>query len=131
MADQPEDDGSRSLVRATGSGIADMRLPAGSGSLPATGASLRDLGALTGLRRLGLLQGQLEPGMTGCELPVQTGDEMFLQILAGSGQLECDGQRVSVAAGDLLSLAHPDSRPILRNTGDEPLTWLMGRHAMD
>ena len=131
MADQPEDEGHQSLVRAAGSGIADGRLSADSGSLPAIDAELRDLGALTGMRRLGLLQGQLEPGMTACALPVRTRDEMFLQIIAGSGVVECDGQRVSLAAGDLLSIAHPDSSPILRNTGDEPLTWLMGRHATD
>ncbi|MCB1684496.1 MAG: hypothetical protein R3E82_17810 [Pseudomonadales bacterium] len=109
----PPGKGIQTLVRATGS------------------EKLRDLGAMTGMRRLGLMQGRLESGGMDCELPCLSRDEMFLQIIAGSGALECDGQRVALAAGDLLSLAHPDSAPILRNTGESPLVWFMGSHALD
>lgn len=87
---------------------------------------LRDLSALTGLQRLNLLRGQLAPGDSPCRLPVSNRDEVFLQIVAGNGELECDGQRVSLAAGDFLSLRHPDGVPTLHNRGEEPLLWLFG-----
>lgn len=115
--DQPPGATGRPLLRATESAL--------------EGSGLRNLGAPTGMQRLHVTQGRLDPGGQACELSCGARDEIFLQIIAGSGVLECDDQRVSLATGDLLSLAHPDSVPLLRNTGADPLIWLMGRHRTD
>ena len=88
----------------------------------------RRLGAATAMRRMAIDEARLAPGDAATCLAVDPTDEAFIQVLSGSGLLDCDDQRLKLMAGDLLSIRTPAGHPRITNTGEDELVWICGIH---
>ena len=86
----------------------------------------RRLGAPAGARGIGFNWMELQPGKTSFPCHYHTGIEEGLFILAGSGELRIGTDRVAVRAGDYAAFpAGPDHAHTLKNTGSQPLQYVM------
>lgn len=89
------------------------------------------LGRLAGLERTGVSFARIEPGKESFAYHSHEREEEWLYILAGRGTADIDGEEHEVGAGDFIGFPTPSVAHHLRNTGDEPLLYLMGGENRD
>ena len=88
-----------------------------------TGAQL---GRLTGLKRTGVSLARIAPGKESFILHSHQTEEEWIYILSGRATAQIDDEQVEVGPGDFLGFPAPSVAHHLRNTGSEPLVYLMG-----
>jgi mannose-6-phosphate isomerase-like protein (cupin superfamily) len=90
----------------------------------ADGSTIRELcGLPTGGTSLqSLAEATLEPGQATERHYHAQAEEIYF-VLAGSGQMELDGESAEVGPGDAVPIP-PRGRHQIRNTGSEPLRFL-------
>jgi uncharacterized cupin superfamily protein len=93
-----------------------------------TGAQL---GRMAGLKRTGVSLVQIEPGKESFVYHSHEREEEWIYILSGSGTAEIDGEDHPVSSGDFMGFPTPSVAHHLRNTGSEPLVYLMGGENRD
>ena len=89
------------------------------------------LGRLAGLERTGVSLARIEPGRESFVYHSHECEEEWLYILAGTGTADIDGEEHPVGPGDFMGFPAPSVAHHLRNTGDEPLVYLMGGENRD
>lgn len=85
----------------------------------------RDLGAATGLTRLGVYLVRVAPGDESTALHSHQTEEEWLYILAGRGIADDGTGGTPVRPGDFLGFATDGTPHLLRNTGSEDLVYLL------
>lgn len=89
------------------------------------------LGLMAGLKRTGVSLVHIQPGKESFVYHSHECEEEWLYILSGSGTAEIDGEEHPVEAGDFMGFPAPSVAHHLRNTGGEPLIYLMGGENRD
>jgi len=89
------------------------------------------LGRMAGLKRTGVSLVHIQPGKESFVYHSHEREEEWLYILSGSGTAEIDGEEHPVEAGDFMGFPAPSVAHHLRNTGGEPLIYLMGGENRD
>ena len=89
------------------------------------------LGRMTGLERVGVSLARLAPGRESFVYHSHEREEEWLYILSGTGTAEIDGREFDVGPGDFMGFPAPSVAHHLRNTGAEPLVYLMGGEHRD
>lgn len=89
------------------------------------------LGRMAGLKRTGVSLARIEPGKESFAYHSHEREEEWLYILSGSGTAEIDGKEYPVGPGDFMGFPTPSVAHHLRNTGSEPLVYLMGGESRD
>ena len=89
------------------------------------------LGLMAGLKRTGVSLVHIQPGKESFVYHSHEREEEWLYILSGSGTAEIDGEEHPVEAGDFMGFPAPSVAHHLRNTGGEPLIYLMGGENRD
>ena len=89
------------------------------------------LGRMAGLERTGINLARIEPGKESFVYHSHEREEEWIYILSGTGMAEIDGKDHQVAAGDFMGFPTPSVAHHLRNTGQEPLVYLMGGEKLD
>ncbi len=89
------------------------------------------LGRLAGLERTGVSFARLEPGRESFAYHSHEREEEWLYILSGAGTADIDGEEHAVGPGDFIGFPTPSVAHHLRNTGTEPLLYLMGGENRD
>ena len=84
------------------------------------------LGRMAGLERTGVSLVEIAPGKESFAYHSHEREEEWLYILSGSGTAEIDGQEHAVGPGDFMGFPTPSVAHHLRNSGSEPLVYLMG-----
>ena len=87
---------------------------------------MTQLSERTGLTRLGLSIGRIPPGKESFVPHAHKGDEEFVFIISGTGQVLIGEKRHDVAAGDFVGFPIDGLAHNLHNTGIEDLVYLMG-----
>lgn len=88
-----------------------------------TGAQL---GRMAGLKRTGVSIVHLAPGKESFVYHSHQREEEWVYILSGRGTAEIAGSDHEVGPGDFMGFPTPSVAHHLRNTGNEPLVYLMG-----
>ena len=89
------------------------------------GATMKRLGPLVGSKNLGCTHYSIEPGRTGFPLHFHCVTEEAIFILSGEGTLRIGDQKLSVGAGDFISMpVGPENAHQLINTGKANLEYL-------
>jgi uncharacterized cupin superfamily protein len=88
-----------------------------------TGAQL---GRLAGLRRAGVNLARIAPGKESFILHSHHREEEWIYILSGRATAQIGDEEVEVGPGDFIGFPTPSVAHHLRNTGSEPLVYLMG-----
>ena len=89
------------------------------------------LGRRAGLARTGISLARLAPGKESFVYHSHEREEEWLYILSGTGTAEIDGEEHRVGPGDFMAFPAPSVAHHLRNTGSEPLVYLMGGENLD
>lgn len=89
------------------------------------------LGRRAGLTRAGVSLARIAPGKESFVYHSHEREEEWLYILSGSGTAEIDGEEHEVGPGDFMGFPAPSVAHHLRNTGTEPLVYLMGGENLD
>ena len=89
------------------------------------------LGRRAGLMRTGVSLARIAPGRESFVYHSHEREEEWLYILSGSGTAEIDGEEHEVGPGDFMGFPTPSVAHHLRNTGSEPLVYLMGGESRD
>jgi len=89
------------------------------------------LGRRAGLKRTGVSLARLEPGKESFVYHSHEREEEWIYILSGTGTAEIDGEEHEVGPGDFMGFATPSVAHHLRNSGSEPLVYLMGGENRD
>ena len=89
------------------------------------------LAKLTGLVRTGVSLASIPPGKESFVYHSHAREEEWLYILSGTGTAEIDGADYAVGPGDFMGFKTPSVAHHLRNTGGEPLVYLMGGEKRD
>ena len=89
------------------------------------------LGRRAGLERTGVSLARIAPGRESFVYHSHEREEEGLYILSGSGTAEIDGEEHDVGPGDFMGFPTPSVAHHLRNTGTEPLVYLMGGENRD
>jgi len=89
------------------------------------------LGRLAGLERTGISLGRVEPGKESFAYHSHEREEEWVYILSGTATADIDGAEHSVGPGDFIGFPTPSVAHHLRNTGSEPLVYLMGGENRD
>jgi uncharacterized cupin superfamily protein len=89
------------------------------------------LGRRTGLKRTGVSLARLEPGKESFVYHSHEREEEWLYILSGTATAEIDGDEYDVGPGDFMGFPAPSLAHHLRNSGNEPLVYLMGGENRD
>jgi uncharacterized cupin superfamily protein len=84
------------------------------------------LGDAAGLGLVGLHYTVVKPGDASTELHTHVFCDEFIFVLSGTGQLELDGERVELAAGDFVGLPARGPSHRLVNSGSVDLVYLVG-----
>jgi len=84
-----------------------------------------------GLKRTGVSLACLAPGRESFAYHSHEREEEWLYILSGTGTAEIDGEEHEVGPGDFMGFPTPSVAHHLRNSGDEPLVYLMGGENLD
>lgn len=92
--------------------------------------STKFLGAVTGLVNLGFDLMTVLPGREASEYHRHLFEEECYYILGGSGEVVIDGVSHAVGAGDFLGFPANGLAHTLKNTGNEPLTFLAVRQML-
>ncbi|MBB4065495.1 cupin domain-containing protein [Gellertiella hungarica] len=84
------------------------------------------LGALLGLRNLGIAYSEVAPGKSGCPFHNHHVEDELFVILEGEGTYRIGHERIPVRAGHVLGApaGGPDTAHQLINTGSVPLRYL-------
>ena len=84
------------------------------------------LGAMLGLRTLGIGYGEVPPGKSGCPFHNHYIEEELFVILSGEGEYRFGSDRYPVKPGDILGApaGGPETAHHLINTGSVPLIYL-------
>ncbi|MGE0625949.1 MAG: cupin domain-containing protein [Pseudomonadales bacterium] len=86
--------------------------------------AVRQLGTLTGMARMGIEERTLHR-RERIRIAGHPAAEGFVYVLAGAGQVTCDGESQPIAAGDFLGIAAAEVLA-LENPHGEPLRLLVG-----
>ncbi|WP_341678069.1 cupin domain-containing protein [Niveibacterium sp. SC-1] len=86
----------------------------------------RSLGDATGLTRLGIHHSVVAPGDEATELHSHEFCDEFIYILSGHATLYLDDASHEVGPGDFIGLPSRREAHSMKNTGDEPLVYLVG-----
>lgn len=86
----------------------------------------RSLGDATGLTRLGIHLSVVAPGDEATELHSHEFCDEFIYILSGRATLYLDDAQHDVGAGDFIGLPSRSEAHSMKNTGDEPLIYIVG-----
>lgn len=89
------------------------------------------LGRRTGLTRTGVSLARLEPGKESFVYHSHEREEEWIYILSGTGTAEIDGEEHEIGPGDFMGFPTPSVAHHLRNSGSEPLLYLMGGESRD
>ncbi len=89
------------------------------------------LGRMTGLQRTGVNIARLEPGKESFVFHAHEREEEWIYILSGRGTAEIGDEEHAVGPGDFMGFPTPSVGHHLRNTGSEPLVYLMGGENRD
>lgn len=89
------------------------------------------LGRLAGLERTGVSLARIEPGKESFAYHSHEREEEWLYILSGTATADIDGAEHPVGPGDFIGFPTPSVAHHLRNTGSEPLVYLMGGENRD
>jgi uncharacterized cupin superfamily protein len=89
------------------------------------------LGRRAGLVRTGVSLARIAPGKESFVYHSHEREEEWLYILSGAGTAEIDGEEHEVGPGDFMGFPAPSVAHHLRNTGDQPLVYLMGGESRD
>jgi uncharacterized cupin superfamily protein len=89
------------------------------------------LGRLAGLERTGVSLARIEPGKESFAYHSHEREEEWIYILSGTATADVDGAEHPVGPGDFIGFPTPSVAHHLRNTGDEPLVYLMGGENRD
>jgi uncharacterized cupin superfamily protein len=89
------------------------------------------LGRKAGLSRTGVSLARIAPGRESFVYHSHEREEEWLYILSGNGTAEIDGEEHEVGPGDFMGFPTPSVAHHLRNTGPEPLVYLMGGENRD
>ena len=84
------------------------------------------LGRRAGLIRTGVSLARIAPGRESFVYHSHEREEEWLYILSGTGTAEIDGGEYEVGPGDFMGFATPSVAHHLRNSGNEPLVYLIG-----
>lgn len=84
------------------------------------------LGDATGLAKVGLHYTIVAPGDLSTELHAHALADEFIFVLSGSGELQLDGERIEIGAGDFVGLPARGPAHCLKNTGTTDLVYLVG-----
>ena len=89
------------------------------------------LGRMAGLTRTGVSLATLAPGKESFVYHAHEREEEWIYIMSGRGTAEIDGEDHDVGPGDFMGFPTPSVAHHLRNTGTEPLVYLMGGENRD
>ena len=81
---------------------------------------------MSGLKRTGVNIVTIQPGKESFVYHAHEREEEWIYILSGTATAEIDDEEFAVGPGDFMGFATPSVPHHLRNTGDEPLVYLMG-----
>jgi len=98
---------------------------------PRSEISGAQLGRMAGLKRTGVSIAEIPPGKESFVYHSHEREEEWLYILSGTGTAEIDGKEHAVGPGDFMGFPTPSVAHHLRNTGSEPLVYLMGGESRD
>ncbi len=90
----------------------------------------KGLGAATGLNNLGVDLMTVMPGHEASEYHRHLFEEECYYILSGRGEMTIDERPFPVGPGDFIGLPADGLAHTLKNTGTEPLTFLLVRHRL-
>jgi uncharacterized cupin superfamily protein len=93
---------------------------------PNSAISFVPLSDRIGMQRAQLGLGRIPPGRESFVPHSHSAQEEFVFILEGSGEMEIDGERVSVGPGDYVGFPIDGAVHQLYNTSDADLVYLMG-----
>ena len=93
---------------------------------PRSEIHLRSLGALCGLKRIGLNLGRVPPGAESFVYHYHHYEEEFVYILSGRGLAEIGEETHEVGPGDFMMFTAPSVGHHIRNPFDTDLIYLMG-----
>ncbi len=86
----------------------------------------RNLGAETGLTRIGIHQVRIEPGCESTTHHFHDADEEFIYILQGRGIARIGDEEFEIGPGDFMGFPVDGVGHSMRNPYDEDLVYLMG-----
>ena len=89
------------------------------------------LARMAGLNRTGVSLVELPPGKESFLYHAHEREEEWLYILSGAGTAEIGDEEHEVGPGDFMGFPTPSVAHHLRNTGTEPLVYLMGGENRD
>jgi uncharacterized cupin superfamily protein len=89
------------------------------------------LSRLTGLKRCGVNVIRIPPGKESFLHHVHLGDEEWMYVLSGKGELRIGDERFAVGPGDFAGFPPRTHAHHLRNTGEDELVYLSGGETFD
>lgn len=89
------------------------------------------LGPPTGLKRTGVSLVTIPPGKESFVPHMHHREEEWVYILSGAGAALIGDEEYPVGAGDFMGFPPATVAHNLRNTGDEPLVYLMGGESLE
>jgi uncharacterized cupin superfamily protein len=92
---------------------------------------LTQLGPPTGLKRTGVSLVSIPPGRESFVAHMHHREEEWVYILSGSGAARIGDEEYPVGAGDFMGFPPATVAHNLRNTGQEPLLYLMGGESLE
>ncbi len=92
---------------------------------------LTQLGPPTGLKRTGVSLVTIPPGRESFAPHMHHCEEEWLYILSGAGAAQIGDEEYPVGAGDFMGFPPGTVAHNLRNTGDEPMVYLMGGESLE
>ena len=92
---------------------------------------LTQLAPLTGLERTGVSLVSIPPGKESFATHMHHSEEEWVYIISGSGTAEIGEGHYPVEAGDFMGFPPATVAHNLRNSGDEPLVYLMGGESLE
>ena len=89
------------------------------------------MSGLAGLSRTGVSRAEIPPGKESFVYHSHYCEEEWIYILSGEALALIDGKEHRLGAGDFIGFPTPSVAHHLRNTGSEPLVYLMGGECKD
>jgi uncharacterized cupin superfamily protein len=79
-----------------------------------------------GMKNLGINLGRLAPGRESFLPHAHAGQEEFVYVVSGQGELDVDGARAPIKAGDFIGFPIDGAVHQIHNNSDAELVYLMG-----
>lgn len=86
----------------------------------------QSLSEVAGLKRLGVHLVRVPPGAESFEKHAHHGEEEFVYVLSGRGEVELGDETFPIGAGDFIGFPAPGPAHNIRNNSAEDLVYLMG-----